>query len=913
MLSKLTLSLTLVLMLTFTLAFVAMPAIAQSIGIANTAVPKDAFAVFSKDEDANGIIITITDFNEANIPDLDELLRFGGVIELSIAVSGAVADDITFTVKTTSKDEDIAKLKHKIILSEIMWGRDRSGGDAAAQVASQWVEIYNSLELATADDLRLHFSATYSGLALGKKVSMDHDTNATNDNVDRVILDRVSTVNRFGVLWAPKGNGGNTDVLAADQGINAIQAAALVSMYRKVNLEDGKYKRDADKNLDGLGDGAEAGSWEASSGRINMSGYYIGSPGSVHVSPGGAAHIFVKAPVSFSATGVIINEVRNDTSDANLDWIELYHNNDGAAAVAQNVENWTLSVVTAPAKADGSLDYRDQNQVILPKYKLQPGEYLVIYNRDPGDTILAGGVSIEEVAAGRQINKGASHVYFIADKTDDADALKPLDLPSGEKFLLLLRNGKDKVETHEELVDYAGNGFFTRVEANKFNTEVWPFMGWDKPDDVAGFGDRTFAGGGKAWGRTTVLSDMGMYRPKSRADNRIHEEDWEGFGFVGSGYDRDVDPASAPGTPGYANVAVNVVTDDRDNAVGTSPYAFGGAISISEVMYDAGPRWNLVQWIELYNSSMTEAVNIGGWELEIRNKEDVESYIDSSFEFKGDTVILPNQTLLLVSGTGANDVASNRVYSLYAHHRRALGLLARDSILLSRTGFYLKLTAKSKSSGDGRTNVDRVMDEVGNVRVEGAQRTVLWALPARDLVARQSLIRQYGTRDIDGTRDAASEGTMASSWHQSDLIGAGLSYYGHRNDVGTPGFRLGGPLPVSLSSFRPVRDKTTGAVVIKWVTESELNNAGFNILRSESRDGAFQVVNLKGIIAGNGTTGERHAYQWTDITAKPNVVYYYQIEDVSLDGKRTTLGTTHLRGSVTSAGKLTTTWGDLKL
>ena len=126
MLSKLTLSLTLVLMLMFTLAFVAMPAIAQSIGIANTEVPKDAFAVFSKDADANGII-TITDVEETNIPDLDELLRFGGVIELSIAVSPAVADDTAFTVKTTSKDADIAKLKHKIILSEIMWGRDRSG------------------------------------------------------------------------------------------------------------------------------------------------------------------------------------------------------------------------------------------------------------------------------------------------------------------------------------------------------------------------------------------------------------------------------------------------------------------------------------------------------------------------------------------------------------------------------------------------------------------------------------------------------------------------------------------------------------------------------------------------------------------------------------------------------------------
>ena len=900
MLSKLTLSLTLVLMLTFTLAFVATPAVAQSIGIANTAVPKDAFAVFSKDADANGIIIT--DVEGTNIPDLDELLRFGGVIELSIAVSGAVADDTAFTVKTTSKDADIAKLKHKIILSEIMWGRDLSGDDAAAQVASQWVEIYNSLELATADDLRLHFSATHSGLALGKKVSMDHDADAISNNVDRVILDRVSTVNRFGLLWAPKGNGGNTDVLAANQGINAIQATALVSMYRKVNLEDGKYKRDVDKNLDGLGDGAEAGSWEASSGRINMGGNYIGSPGSVHVSPGGAVHIFVKAPVSFSATGVIINEVRNDTSEADLDWIELYHNNDGATAVAQNVENWTLSVVTAPAKADGSLDYKDQNQVILPKYNLQPGEYLVIYNRDPGDTILAGGVSIEEVAAGRQINKGASHLYFIADKTDDADKLKPLDLPSGEKFLLLLRNGKDKVGTHEKLVDYAGNGFFTRVETNKFNTEVWPFIGWDKPDDVAGFGDRTFAGGRKAWGRTTVLSDMGMYRPKSRADNRIHKEDWESFGFVGSGYDRDVDPAGAPGTPGYANVAVNVVADDRDNDRLKSPYAFSGAVTISEVMYDAGPRWDLVQWIELYNSSMTEAVNLHNWSLEIRNIDvDVESYVDSGFKFEENTIILPNQTLLLVSERSrVSDVPDNRVYNLYQHHRAKLGLSNRKSVLLSSEGFYLALTDKG----------DNVVDVAGNIMLDGLRRNVVWALPETGGEMRYSVLRQFGTRAFDGTADDADDGGMQSSWRMSQNVG---SYYGHRNDIGTPGYRLGGPLPVSLSSFRPVRDKNTGEVVIKWVTESELNNAGFNILRSESKDDAFQVVNLKGIIAGNGTTGERHAYQWRDTTAKPNVVYYYQIEDVSLDGKRTTLGTTHLRGSVTSTGKLTTTWGDLKL
>ena len=138
------------------------------------------------------------------------------------------------------------------------------------------------------------------------------------------------------------------------------------------------------------------------------------------------------------------------------------------------------------------------------------------------------------------------------------------------------------------------------------------------------------------------------------------------------------------------------------------------------------------------------------------------------------------------------------------------------------------------------------------------------------------------------------------------------TYFGHHSDISTAGGRDGGPLPVSLSSFRPLRNQATGHVDIQWVTQSELNNAGFNILRSETKTGEFKVINVKGIIAGHGTTSEKHVYTFTDTTAKPNIVYYYQIEDISLDGQRTTLRTTHLRGNVSAAGKLTTTWSNLK-
>ena len=117
------------------------------------------------------------------------------------------------------------------------------------------------------------------------------------------------------------------------------------------------------------------------------------------------------------------------------------------------------------------------------------------------------------------------------------------------------------------------------------------------------------------------------------------------------------------------------------------------------------------------------------------------------------------------------------------------------------------------------------------------------------------------------------------------------------------------PLPVSLSSFRA--EQTTAGVVLKWTTESELDNAGFYIFRSQSRDGEFKVVNPK-LIQGAGTTGERTEYSWTDTTAKPNTVYYYRIEDVSHSGAREQLATVRLRGLVSAKDKILLSWSELK-
>ena len=187
------------------------------------------------------------------------------------------------------------------------------------------------------------------------------------------------------------------------------------------------------------------------------------------------------------------------------------------------------------------------------------------------------------------------------------------------------------------------------------------------------------------------------------------------------------------------------------------------------------------------------------------------------------------------------------------------------------------------------------------------------ARPALSMM--ESDVLPLGAKKMDATVDLAGGAIpMKYAWiHASQADFNSLfvrhTWYGNENDYGTPANRGGQILPVQLSHFRPTLEN--GEVVIRWTTESELDNAGFNILRSDTWNGEYKQVNAE-MIQGHGTTGERHTYKWVDESAKPGVVYYYQIEDVSFAGERQTLQTTKLKGLISAVGKATTTWGDIK-
>ena len=473
-------------------------------------------------------------------------------------------------------------------------------------------------------------------------------------------------------------------------------------------------------------------------------------------------------------------------------------------------------------------------------------------------------------------------------------------LANSGKTLLLLRSRNDGGD-HEGIVDLTGTHFIQDQGAS-FATDVWPLKGQTKGNDNHGHGTVI-----KGQDKDHQMFEGGFVYQRINAGRGTGKEVWERKGYTGVGYKRGAaSTAQHGGTPGYDNGAVKVNEADL---------ADSATVSISELMYARGN--NLPQWIELYNGSMTQAVNLAEWKLKIEHSRDVDD-VDIRFPSVttnnlGGTIIQPNQTVLIVSNTtgrvsrgaqGGRDFPSTtRVVDLW----KQKGKLEVDSAknrrtysLLSQTAFKITLMDKGGTA----------VDTVGNFGADPA-----WELPmAEDGEGRSSIIRRYDEGvPRDGTMAPSGDGMGA--WvlaSESNLaqVQVNETYYGSPDDVGTPGYRGGGPLPVSLSKFRPER-LDSGEIVVRWITESELNNAGFNILRSEKRDGEFTKLNTK-LIAGQGTTSERNTYSFPDTSAKPNVVYYYQIQDVSLDGKVQTLRQSRLKGYVSPSGKLTTIWGELK-
>ena len=823
------------------------------------------------------------------LPDLEDFFRQKGTI---------VLDDGRSTPLRT------------VVISEILWGLD-AGEPAATQDRRQFIELYNTNRPTDTNPVvdvrgwRLIFT-------LGRP--------APARDVDRV--SNAGTIVDTGWFMDVGQSGVLTGTTLA--GVSALGGQGvpidIVSMYRNINY-GGAQSAAGDRLKDGhIRLGHHKASWKAST-RITTQVGIKASPGARHFVELG---VLSKTKVPFEP--FVINEIGNDTGGAS-DWIELRN----VTATQQSLKNYMLSVATGVGAESLLFHFHDKD------YKVPANGVVLVTSTDPRDNDLAGGDDLAKGQLDEEL-EGATHLYVV----------RSFNLPDSGKTLLILRKDYNNKpgdflpgKKLDKIIDAVGT---LRADDPLRGTSLWPLHVWDGPhndvnNDDGGHGHEDFRAG---------------YVYKRDKVNQIHAEHTVNVhGYTGVGYDRFAATTLVNGgTPGYDNGAVK---SEKSN--------WAGQVSISEIMLATEVRegednvrvpraTKLPQWFEIYNASLTEAVNINNWYLEIQNDDsgdlrvgrltgDPESVHPRNLHGTlrlPNVTIQPNQTILIVSsrGTQSTHFPEHRTINLFTNgtYRSLLNLRARGDSVLSQEGFYLEL----------RDHKGHHVDEIGNLGV--SRRTTVSALRAdnfggewyltddgtetgtpilNDLATghRTSLIRVYykgepGLRK-NGRAVAPSSneipGLMRNGWIQASKVNfrnvPGITYYGNQNDFGTPGYRGGGPLPVQLSKFRPER-LDSGEVVVRWITESELNNAGFNILRTETRDGAFQQVNTE-LIKGHGTTSERNSYTWTDKTAKPNVVYYYQIQDVSLDGQVQTLRISRLKGNISAEGKVTTTWGSLKL
>ena len=553
---------------------------------------------------------------------------------------------------------------------------------------------------------------------------------------------------------------------------------------------------------------------------------------------------------------LIFNEFRNAPDDTN-DWLELKNISDEPVSL----KDWEVSLVVphavSPVAPLTDIYAMDKDIVAFPDWTLPPGEILLIMNTDPSENDLLRGQNIEQPG-----HPSKRRPFYL--RAPD------MQIPN-EPYLLILRSARDKNGIPAAFEDLLGEYHKGDVT---YRTQIWPLR-----DTPVYLGTAVDLSEGEVYERRMASRVTGLYLlPRLYPEKRGYlrgawalSEAQSGLGYrPGAPIERSL------GTPGYSNVGSVLETERR-------------TISISEVMFATHERGSPSQWIELYNNSTTEVVDIEGWTVKIEVRDSQPVHRHTTFGFKS-LAVMPNQTVLLVmrQDRSSRNLPMSQIYELEPRNRQAL--------VLRSEGFAVRLLSRE----------GRLVDIAGNLDGRMGRDQPRWQLPSGWMEdgSRTSLIRRYEA-------GVPLSGTVSGGWvraGETALIGA-WTYYGLPGDHGTPGYRQGSPLPVELSSLRA--DLKDGGVIVKWTTASEMENAGFHVLRSRENGSGFVQVN-PALIPGAGTTAEGQTYRYRDTTARVNVPYYYRLAEVSLSGERRAVATVRLRGHISPANKVLWKWADVK-
>ena len=149
-----------------------------------------------------------------------------------------------------------------------------------------------------------------------------------------------------------------------------------------------------------------------------------------------------------------------------------------------------------------------------------------------------------------------------------------------------------------------------------------------------------------------------------------------------------------------------------------------------------------------------------------------------------------------------------------------------------------------------------------------------------------------------------SDGTYADGWEASFPLGEGTYDFTmiHNNALDSEDEKQTAGLrdvemcidcdviSVELTSFEAYT--CDQGIRIEWEVASEIDHAGYNVYRGESKDGEFIKINESLIVStGVAAAGQ---YEFIDVGARGE--HYYQLENVSLDGRGTLHGPIQVSG-----------------
>lgn len=141
------------------------------------------------------------------------------------------------------------------------------------------------------------------------------------------------------------------------------------------------------------------------------------------------------------------------------------------------------------------------------------------------------------------------------------------------------------------------------------------------------------------------------------------------------------------------------------------------------------------------------------------------------------------------------------------------------------------------------------------------------------------------TNCSDGAVLGNAKGGTPPYFYSGELrnLDSGAVYYVNITVTDSRGCRTaksasGTIMPVDLSSF--VGSWKDQRVLLEWTTESEENNAGFEVQHKREGDLGFNVL---GFVSGNGTVLTRRDYQF--VHKAPRDIGYYRLKQMDLNGR----------------------------